>query len=164
MFRSFSTRREKENKKKIPIVKASEILVKDVEESSETDYDAIQLDFADQYKSGFLNPEVENKILILFLNKDCSTKFRSMMNSYTNLLLYVNRMESTEDTYLYPSDLTSIHIYYYENDTDNEHLQTPKMYSNFKTKVENLYYATTGDNDYLYPMSHFNENKIIQVN
>lgn len=97
MFRNFLTRRKSESSN----LKIDKTLVKDVKESSETDYNAIQLNFADQYNSGFLDSEVENRILTLYLDEDCSTKFRSMMNSYTNLILYVNRMEITGNIYEY---------------------------------------------------------------
>lgn len=148
------------------LILRNDLLVTDVEPSSETDYVAIQLDFADQYRSGFLNSEIENGVLTLYLDRTRSDKFRRFMEdlSYTNLLLYVNRMEFTENIYFYSGDISSVHIYYYNgSNLDSEYVSEPKVYSNFKTKIENLYYATTNDNDYLYPMSYFNENKTIQV-
>lgn len=146
------------------LILINEMLVTDVELSSETDYVAIQLDFADQYKSGFLDSEIENGVLTLYLNRDCSTKFRSMMDSYTNILLYVNRMEFTENIYFYINILTSIHVYYYDGSSLNsKYVSEPKVYSNFKTKIENLYYAAVNSINYLLPQSYFNENKTIQV-
>lgn len=122
------------------------------------------MDFEDQYDSGFLDSEIENGILTLYLDRDCSTKFRSSLNNYTNLLLYVNRMETTENIYFSKDFITSIHIYYYDGNIDNEYVSEPKVYSNsnFKTKIENLYHAIV-ISGYFYPENYFNENKIIQV-
>ena len=158
MFRNFLTRRKSESSN----LKIDKTLVKDVKESSETDYNAIQLNFADQYNSGFLDSEVENRILTLYLDEDCSTKFRSMMNSYTNLILYVNRMEITGNIYFSNDPIISIHIYYYDGNTGNEYVSEPKVYSNFKTKIESLYCASVNSDNYLIPKNYFTENKIIQ--
>lgn len=159
-------------------------LVQSVTPSGEDEYSAIRLNFANQYDSGFLDNELvedgSDWNLIIDLNNkptdpndpespSTSDQFRSMIDSYNSLLLFVQRMETIKDLYFFKSTKTikNVKVYYYN--ANGEYVSDPwtlvKTSENFKTKVSEMYWAhvqSIETKNYLLPDGNYftDENKI----
>ena len=157
-------------------------LVQSITNSDETNYDAIQLYFANQYNNEFLNDEITKdgddwNIIIDLNNKptdpndpespSTSDQFRNMMDSNDSLLLFVKRLETIGDiTFWNGKNVTNVQIYYY--DENGEYISEPKTFTNFKTKIADAYWAATyeeSNKTYLIPTyNYFNtESNTIKV-
>lgn len=155
-------------------------LVQCITNSDETNYEAIQLYFTNQYNNEFLNDEIINEgddwNLILDLNNkptdpndsnspSTSDQFRNMMNNNDSLLLFVKRLETIGNiSFWNGKNVTNIQIYYYNE--NGEYVNEPKTFTKFKTKIEDAYCAVTyeGENNkiYLSPITYeFSTGKII---
>lgn len=158
-------------------------LVQSITNSDETNYDAIQLYFANQYNNKFLNDEITNvgndwNLIIDLNNKptdpndpespSTSDQFRSMMDSNDSLLLFVKRLETIGNiSFWNGKSVTNVQIYYY--DANGEYVSEPKTFTKFKTKIDDAYFAVTykGEDNktYLTPVNnYFNSgNRLIKV-
>ena len=155
-------------------------LVQSINNSDETNYEAIQLYFANQYNNEFLNDEITNDgddwNLIIDLNNkptdpndsnspSTSDQFRSRMNNNDSLLLFVKRLETIGNiSFWNGKNVTNIQIYYYNE--NGEYVNEPKTFTKFKTKIEDAYCANTYEGEdnkiYLSPITYeFSTGKII---